>query len=124
MYRELPAVAKKAEWALPFTQSLGDPTFSTGTHEDDQRERTGLDADLVHEKQQSARFCNARTGYVAEQATEADRYEQERFELLDYAEVQQRQADGEHDHLAAGQLVDAGLDPDLANEIHQFAALN
>tara|TARA_B100001113_G_scaffold121975_1_gene99628 strand:- start:3816 stop:5015 length:1200 start_codon:yes stop_codon:yes gene_type:complete len=37
MYRELPAVATKAEWALPFTQSLGDPTFKTGTHEDDQR---------------------------------------------------------------------------------------
>ncbi len=37
MYRELPAVATKAEWALPFTQSLGDPTFKTGTHKDDQR---------------------------------------------------------------------------------------
>ena len=37
MYRELPAVAKKAEWALPFTQSLGDPTFQTGTPENDQR---------------------------------------------------------------------------------------
>ena len=37
MYRELPAVATKAEWALPFTQSLGDPTFHTGTHKDNQR---------------------------------------------------------------------------------------
>jgi ribonucleoside-diphosphate reductase beta chain len=37
MYRELPAVARKAEWALPFTQSLGDPTFNTGTPEADQR---------------------------------------------------------------------------------------
>lgn len=37
MYRELPAVARKAEWALPFTQSLGDPTFNTGTPETDQR---------------------------------------------------------------------------------------
>lgn len=37
MYRELPAVATKAEWALPYTQSLGDPTFKTGTHKDDQR---------------------------------------------------------------------------------------
>tara|TARA_Y100000389_G_scaffold204021_1_gene254549 strand:+ start:4041 stop:5240 length:1200 start_codon:yes stop_codon:yes gene_type:complete len=37
MYRELPAVATKAEWALPFTQSLGDPSFKTGTHKDDQR---------------------------------------------------------------------------------------
>ena len=37
MYRELPAVASKAAWALPFTQSLGDPTFKTGTLEDDQR---------------------------------------------------------------------------------------
>ena len=37
MYREVPAVARKAEWALPFTQSLGDPEFYTGTPETDQR---------------------------------------------------------------------------------------
>ncbi|MDI9819163.1 MULTISPECIES: ribonucleotide-diphosphate reductase subunit beta [unclassified Legionella] len=37
MYREIPSVAKKASWALPFTQSLGDPNFHTGTPENDQR---------------------------------------------------------------------------------------
>ena len=37
MYRELPAVARKAEWALPYTNSLGDPGFKTGTPKDDQR---------------------------------------------------------------------------------------
>lgn len=37
MYREVPAVARKAEWTLPFTQSLGDPDFKTGTLENDQR---------------------------------------------------------------------------------------
>lgn len=37
MYREIPAVAKKAAWALPFTQSLGDPLFYTGTIEANQR---------------------------------------------------------------------------------------
>ncbi len=37
MYRELPAVAKKAACALPFTQSLADPAFKTGTPEADQR---------------------------------------------------------------------------------------
>lgn len=37
MYREVPAVATKAAWALPFTQSLGDPLFKTGTLEDNQR---------------------------------------------------------------------------------------
>ncbi len=37
MYRELPSVARKAEWALPFTQSLGDPLFQTGTFENNQR---------------------------------------------------------------------------------------
>ena len=36
MYRELPAVARKAEWALPFTQHLSDPNFQTGTDEHDQ----------------------------------------------------------------------------------------
>lgn len=36
MYREVPTVAKKAAWALPFTQSLGDPNFHTGTLENDQ----------------------------------------------------------------------------------------
>ena len=37
MYREIPSVAEKASWALPFTQSLGDPLFKTGTPKDDQR---------------------------------------------------------------------------------------
>lgn len=37
MYREIPSVAKKAVWALPFTQSLGDPNFHTGTPENNQR---------------------------------------------------------------------------------------
>ncbi len=37
MYRELPAVSRKAEWALPFTQHLADPHFHTGTPENDQK---------------------------------------------------------------------------------------
>jgi len=37
MYRELPAVARKAEWALPFTQHLANPHFQTGTPENDQK---------------------------------------------------------------------------------------
>jgi ribonucleoside-diphosphate reductase beta chain len=37
MYREIPAVATKAAWALPYTQSLSDPNFHTGTPETDQR---------------------------------------------------------------------------------------
>lgn len=37
MYREVPSVAKKAAWALQYTQDLGDPAFKTGTPEDDQR---------------------------------------------------------------------------------------
>jgi ribonucleoside-diphosphate reductase beta chain len=37
MYREIPSVAAKATWGLKYTQSLSDPTFKTGTPEDDQR---------------------------------------------------------------------------------------
>ena len=37
MYREVPSVATKAQWALPYTQSLGDINFKTGTPENDQR---------------------------------------------------------------------------------------
>lgn len=37
MYREVPSVATKAQWALPYTQSLSDLTFKTGTQEADQR---------------------------------------------------------------------------------------
>ena len=37
MYREVPAVARKAEWALPFTKHLADPNFHTGTPENDQK---------------------------------------------------------------------------------------
>ena len=36
MYREVPSVADKASWALRYTQSLSDPTFTTGTIERDQ----------------------------------------------------------------------------------------
>jgi ribonucleoside-diphosphate reductase beta chain len=36
MYRELPSVANKASWSLKHTQTLGDPTFTTGTPETDQ----------------------------------------------------------------------------------------
>ncbi len=37
MYREIPAVSKKAVFALQYTQSLCDPHFHTGTPENDQR---------------------------------------------------------------------------------------
>jgi ribonucleoside-diphosphate reductase beta chain len=37
MYREVPAVARKAEWALPFTRYLADPNFHTGMPENDQK---------------------------------------------------------------------------------------
>ncbi len=37
MYRELPSVARKSEWALPYTRSLGDPEFRTGTPDNDRR---------------------------------------------------------------------------------------
>lgn len=37
MYREIPSVSKKAAWALTYTESLGDPTFRTGTTANDQR---------------------------------------------------------------------------------------
>jgi ribonucleoside-diphosphate reductase beta chain len=37
MYHEVPSVAAKANWALPYTQSLSDPYFKTGTPENDQR---------------------------------------------------------------------------------------
>ncbi len=37
MYREVPSIATKAAWALPYTQSLCDPDFHTGTPKDDQR---------------------------------------------------------------------------------------
>lgn len=37
MYHEVPSVARKAAWALQFTNDLGDPTFQTGTKENDQR---------------------------------------------------------------------------------------
>lgn len=37
MYRELPAVARKAVWALQYTKSLSDPSFQMGTPENDRR---------------------------------------------------------------------------------------
>ncbi|MCG8313726.1 MAG: ribonucleotide-diphosphate reductase subunit beta [Pseudomonadales bacterium] len=37
MYREVPSVAKKAAWALKYTQDLSDPGFTTGTQTADRR---------------------------------------------------------------------------------------
>ena len=38
MYREIPSVAAKANWALPFTRSLAEsPNFNTGSIEANQR---------------------------------------------------------------------------------------
>jgi ribonucleoside-diphosphate reductase beta chain len=37
MYREVPSVHDKAAWSIPYTQSLADPDFHTGTKEADQR---------------------------------------------------------------------------------------
>jgi len=37
MYRELPSVARKAAWAIPFTRNLCNPNFKTGTPENDQK---------------------------------------------------------------------------------------
>jgi ribonucleoside-diphosphate reductase beta chain len=36
MYREVPSVARKAAWGLKYTQSIGNPAFTTGTAETDQ----------------------------------------------------------------------------------------
>ena len=35
MYREIPAVAKKAQWGIQYTRDLSDPEFKTGTVETD-----------------------------------------------------------------------------------------
>ena len=35
MYHEVPSVARKASWALKYTKELSDPTFNTGTLEND-----------------------------------------------------------------------------------------
>ncbi|MCH1554145.1 MAG: ribonucleotide-diphosphate reductase subunit beta [Luminiphilus sp.] len=37
MYREIPSVAKKASWSLGKTETLSDPSFRTGTTENDQQ---------------------------------------------------------------------------------------
>ncbi len=37
MYREIPSVAAKANWALPFTRSLADKDFNTGSTASNQR---------------------------------------------------------------------------------------
>ena len=36
MYREVPSVANKAAWSIPYTRNLADPNFKTGTPENDQ----------------------------------------------------------------------------------------
>ena len=42
MYHEIPAVARKASWALRYTRAVSDPTFSTGTPDTDRALLTNL----------------------------------------------------------------------------------
>jgi ribonucleoside-diphosphate reductase beta chain len=37
MYRKVPSIRNKSAWALPYTQSLGDPDFKTGSTVNDKR---------------------------------------------------------------------------------------
>jgi ribonucleoside-diphosphate reductase beta chain len=37
MYREVPSIAAKAQWAVPYSQSITDPNFTTDTVENSQR---------------------------------------------------------------------------------------
>jgi ribonucleoside-diphosphate reductase beta chain len=37
MYRRVPSINHKSSWALPYTQSLGDPSFKTGTTKNNKR---------------------------------------------------------------------------------------
>lgn len=37
MYHEVPSIAKKAQWALKYTQQIADPSFKTGTPENDKQ---------------------------------------------------------------------------------------
>jgi ribonucleoside-diphosphate reductase beta chain len=37
MYHEIPSVAKKASWGLKYTREISNPTFNTGTTENDQK---------------------------------------------------------------------------------------
>jgi ribonucleoside-diphosphate reductase beta chain len=42
MYHEIPAVARKASWALRYTRAVSDPTFNTGTPDTDRALLTNL----------------------------------------------------------------------------------
>jgi ribonucleoside-diphosphate reductase beta chain len=37
MYRKVPSIRNKSSWALPYTQSLGDPNFKTGSTKNNKR---------------------------------------------------------------------------------------
>merc|ERR1711976_197596 len=37
MYRKIPSIRNKSSWALPYTQSLGDPSFKTGSLKNNKR---------------------------------------------------------------------------------------
>ena len=47
MYHEVPAVARKASWALKYTQDISDPTFRTGTPETDKALLKNARGDLL-----------------------------------------------------------------------------
>ena len=85
----------------------------TNAHEDNEWKRARLDSNYVGEMQEAVARRNLNTRNIAEQTAETDCYEQQGLELFDDAEVQQQQADAQHDDLPAGNLVKTGFVPDL-----------
>jgi ribonucleoside-diphosphate reductase beta chain len=74
MYREVPSVARKAEWALPYTQYLADPHFHTGTPEADQELLRNLVGLLRRHFEGIFFYCRLRADPVHGPAQQDDRH--------------------------------------------------
>ena len=76
-------------------------------HEHQQRENGRIHAHQVDQVQYAVAGRDLHARDVGQDAAEADRHEQERFELALDGEVQQEQADADHDALAERNLIQA-----------------
>ena len=88
-------------------------------HEYDEWKGAGFDTHHIGQVQQTIAGSDFHTRYVAQDATESDGHQQQRLELAHYGEIQQQQADQNHDELAKGQLIETGSLPDLFDQFHE-----
>ncbi len=88
------------------------------THEDQQRKHAGRQADLIEQVQDASSLTHVRHRDVRQDAAETDRNQQQRLKTLADRQIDQPQADEDHQRLPGLEVIKTGSLPQLEQLIH------